>query len=189
MDYTKLLNELDDATLFDLHRLRVAINLELDNPKRIREVKRMINIGDQISYFEDNENRLIQAEVIESKRTRLLVKNHHDKKLWNIPFYMINTENVAADISHSAKTIGLSRQEVKIGDWVGFRNDNLNQNIRGKIIRINPKTVSVLVEPNQKWRVSYSMLYRIVDEDKSSQNQLINGIEVVNRPPKKTPAP
>ena len=139
-------------------------------------------MGDEISYFEENENRLIQAKVVECKRTRALVRNQHDGKLWNIPFYMINIENVAADISRSANARGLSRQEVKIGDLVGFRSDRLNKDVRGQIIRINPKTVTVFVEPGDKWRVSYSMLYRIIDGEEVLGNKIIEGV-IVDREP------
>ena len=59
MDYSKFMNELSNASLFDLYRLRVAISKELESPKRINKVKKRIQKGDVISYFEENENRLI----------------------------------------------------------------------------------------------------------------------------------
>jgi len=181
MDYSTVMSELDDASLFDLYRLDVAIRKELDDARRIEEVKRMIKEGDIISYFEGSENRLIQAEVIELKRTRVLVRNKHDMKRWTIPFYMVNVEDAATDITHPTTTKGMNRNEIRIGDLVGFRSKS-NKNVRGKVIRINPKTVTLFVEPNQKWRVSYSMLYPIIDGEKAHKQKFIEGV-VIERDP------
>ena len=181
MDYSTVMSELDDASLFDLYRLDVAIRKELDDARRIEEVKRMIKEGDIISYFEGSENRLIQAEVIELKRTRVLVRNKHDMKRWTIPFYMVNVEDAVTDITHPTTTKGMNRNEIRIGDLVGFRSKS-NKNVRGKVIRINPKTVTLFVEPNQKWRVSYSMLYPIIDGEKAHKQKFIEGV-VIERDP------
>lgn len=177
MDYSKIMSELDDASLFDLYRLSAAISKELDNPSRIEKVKGVIKEGDIISYFEDTANRLIQAEVIDIKRTRVLVRNLHDLKKWNIPFFMINVEDVATDITYPTTPRGMNRNEIRIGDIVGFKNKS-NKNVRGEVMRINPKTVSIFVEPNQKWRVSYSMLYPIVDGEKAHEQQFIEGVVI-----------
>lgn len=182
MDYSRIMTELEDASLFDLYRLSVAINKELDDSNRVEQIKRMINEGDIITYFEDTQNRLVQAEVLEIKRTRVLVKNMHDMKKWNIPFYMVNIEDVATDITHPTKPKGMNRNEIKIGDIVGFRS-KYNKNVRGKVMRINPKTVSLFVEPDQKWRVSYSMLYPIVDGEMAQEHKFIEGV-VIERSPK-----
>ena len=39
MNYTNILQELEEASLFDLYRLSVAIEDELNNPQRIAKVK------------------------------------------------------------------------------------------------------------------------------------------------------
>jgi len=177
MDYSRVMSELDEASLFDLYRLNVAIRKEFDNPVRIEKVKRMLKEGDTITYFEGTENRLVQAEVIELKRTRLLVRNKQDLKIWSIAFYMVNTEDVATDITYPDTPRGMNRNEIRIGDLVGFRNRS-NRNVRGKVMRINPKTVTLFVEPNEKWRVSYSMLYPIVDGEKAHEQRFIEGVVV-----------
>jgi len=38
MDYSKILQELEEASLFDLFRLTVAINDEIKNPQRIKKL-------------------------------------------------------------------------------------------------------------------------------------------------------
>lgn len=173
MDYTKLICELDNASLFDLYRLRAAINKELDNPERIEKVKRQIAVGDMISYFVSEENRLVEAVVLEIKRTRVLVKNINDGRRWDIPFYMINIENSQVNISRNDKSRGIDRQEIRVGDYVGFQDKFSNRSLRGKVIRLNPKTVTLIVEPNQQWRVAYSLLHPIFDGEKTYQKQNI----------------
>ena len=59
MDFSKIIEELKQASLFDLYRLSVAINQQLENPRR-----RSLRSGKIISYFDDTENRLIEAKVI-----------------------------------------------------------------------------------------------------------------------------
>lgn len=175
------MTELDNASLFDLYRLQSAISRELDNPECIKKIKRLIKIGDTIRYFVSEENRLIEAEVLEIKRTRVSVQNKHDLKRWTIPYYMINVEDIPVDICRMDKAAGIDRNEICIGDIVGFK-DRANNNRRGKVIRINTKTVTLFVEPNQRWRVSYSILHPIIDGQKAHQQHFIEGVVVKSDP-------
>jgi len=181
MDYSKFMSELDKASLFDLHRLDVAIRKEMENPRRIEEVRRRIGKGDTISYFEGSENRLIEAEVIEVKRTRVLVRNKHDQKHWNIPFYMVNMGEVATQITYSTSPAGMTKNEVRVGDEVGFRSKS-NRNVHGRVLRLNPKTVTVSVEPKEQWRVPYSMLYPIIEGERACEHKFIEGVVVEREP-------
>jgi hypothetical protein len=56
MDYSKTLEELKHASLFDLYRLSVAINQLLEGPRRLFEIKACLRSGQNISYFDDTEN-------------------------------------------------------------------------------------------------------------------------------------
>lgn len=177
MDYSTSMRGLENASLFDLYRLDVAIRNEMENPRRIEEVRSMVAKGDTISYFEGSANRLIEAEVIEVRRTRVLVKNKHDQKQWNIPFYTLNIEQVATEITYPASPKGMAKNEIRIGDQVGFR-DKAHRNVHGKVLRLNPRTVTVFVEPNEQWRVPYSALYPIVDGEKAYERRFIEGVVV-----------
>ena len=136
MDYSKFMSELDKASLFDLYRLDVAIRKEMEDPRRIEKVRRRIGKGDTVRYFEGSENRLIEAEVIEVKRTRVLVRNKHDQRHWSIPFYMVNMEEVATQITYSTSPTGMTKNEIRVGDEVGFRSKS-NRNIHGRVLRLN----------------------------------------------------
>jgi chorismate mutase len=75
MNYTFIIDELRAASLFDLFRLRAALTLQLEDPARIEQVRRSLRPGMKISYFDEAQNRLIEATVRELHRTRLLVEN------------------------------------------------------------------------------------------------------------------
>jgi hypothetical protein len=70
MDYTFIIAELRAASLFDLFRLRAALSQQLEDPQRIDQVRRTLRPGMPISYFDEAHNRLIEATVIELRRTR-----------------------------------------------------------------------------------------------------------------------
>ena len=109
MDYSNIIDDLQHATLFDLHRIQIAINHMLENPQRIAEIRKRLKPGQVIQYFDSTGNRLIEATVKELKRTQLLVKDTHDQKLWNIPFFWVNLDEVNTDINEMARRCSLPR--------------------------------------------------------------------------------
>ena len=163
MDFPFIVNELRNASLFDLYRLRAALTLQLEDPQRIEQVKSRLRPGIQITYFDETQNRLIQARVKELHRTRLLVENQHDHNLWSIPFGAVNIDDVETDIRSSRREQQtLERSQLKVGDAVGFR-DRLNQDRYGQVITLNQKTATILTSDKQKWRVAYQFLFPIID--------------------------
>lgn len=160
MDYSEIIQEIGTASGFDLYRLRAAIDRMLDDPKRIREVKRHIHPGEEVEYFEPSENRIIQARLLKFQRTRVIVENLHDQKQWSIPYYALNIHRTDAKIEE--KTIeGLGRNEVSVGGRVGFI-DREGYEQYGKVIRLNQRTVTLECE-NNMWRVAYELLFEATD--------------------------
>ena len=176
MEFNKILDELNQASLFELYRLNQAIWTQLEDPGRNKLAKRQLQAGQEISYFASDENRLIEAVIISVKRTRALVRNKHDGKRWNIPFYQINIDGTDADIK-SDKKKGLDRTSLKVGDYVGF-DDNDGQEVFGQVIKLNPKTVRVLVGKT-RWRVHYSSLSPVLDGQTGS-NLVLEGEVIKN---------
>lgn len=165
MDYTAIIDELRAASLFDLFRLRAALTLQLDDPSRIEQVRQRLRPGMKISYFDEVRNRLIEATVRELRRTRLLVENRHDQKLWSIPFSAVNVDGVETDLRAAvAQQPALSRSRLKVGEAVGFR-DRQNQDKYGQVVALNPKTATVLTGDQQRWRVAYQFLFPVIDSD------------------------
>lgn len=164
MDYTFFIEELRAASLFDLFRLRAALSQQLEDPQRIEQVRRRLRPGMTISYFDEAQNRLIEATVRELHRTRLLVENRHDQKLWSIPFGAVNVDGVETDIRAAAERQALDRSRLKVGDAVGFR-DRQNQDRYGQVAALNQKTATILTSDHEKWRVAYQFLFPVIDSN------------------------
>ncbi|MBF0448307.1 MAG: hypothetical protein HQL67_08920 [Magnetococcales bacterium] len=162
MDYTQLITELEQTSLFNLYRLQAGITRMLDQPDRVDAIKRRLYPGQEITYFNERENRLIPAIVIELRRTQLTVQNRSDGQRWNIQFYMINIDQVETDIYSTQNQ--MDRNRLKIGDQVGFH-DNKQQEHHGEVVRLNPKTVTIQTKFATKWRVPYSFDFKVVDGD------------------------
>jgi len=170
MDYSKLIEELKQASLFDLYRLHAAIGQQLENPQRVKEIKNGLRLGQTVSYFDVRENRLIAAEIIKFKRTNVLVRNLHDNAQWNIPLYWVNIDDVNTDINISSGR-GVDKSELKVGDTVRYQ-DRQNRDVYGEVIKLNRKTATVVISNNEQWRVAYSYLHLIIDGEQSHPNLL-----------------
>jgi hypothetical protein len=171
MNYSKILEELNNASLFELYRLQQAIRRTLEDPARIRQIKDALRVGQDIEYFEAEENRPIEARVVELKKTRALVRNRHDGKLWNIPFYFINLDR--ADIAISNPAGKLDRNSLKIGDRVAFK-DRKGNELFGEVIKLNQKTAVVLVGTT-RWKVGYGLLSSIIEGELGGAPNVIEG--------------
>lgn len=164
MDYTFIIDELRSASLFDLFRLRAALSQQLEDPDRIALVRRRLRPGMLITYFDEAQNRLIEASVLELHRTRLLVENRQDKARWSIPFGAVNIDRVETDIRAVAEQRAIDRSRLKVGDAVGFR-DRQNQDKYGRVVGLNQKTATILAKDNQKWRVAYQFLFPVIESN------------------------
>ncbi len=162
MDYTSIIEGLRVASLFDLFRLRASLTMQLEDPGRIEQVRARLRPGMPITYFDEVQNRLVSASVIELRRTRLLIETQHDKERWSIPFGAVNIEEVETGLRTAAAPQGLERSRLKVGDAVGFR-DRQNQDRYGQVLALNPKTVTILTRDQQRWRVAYQFLFPVID--------------------------
>jgi hypothetical protein len=74
--------------------------------------------------------------------------------------------------------MGLDKSQIKVGDRVGFL-DRQNNDVYGKVIRLNRKTATILTDDHTDWRVGYGLLYLVIDGERGNP-KLIAG-EIVNR--------
>lgn len=162
MDYTAILEALNKASLFDLHRLQSAIYQELINPVRVEQVKAQLKVGQSISYFDPQTNGLIDAVILKIQKTRCLIRNVKDQKNWNIPFYYLNLDNVDTVIQPEPHSPGIPKSALQIGARVGFKDRNHNE-VFGEVIRLNPKTATVKVSEQHTWLVHYQHLFPVID--------------------------
>ena len=161
MDFTHIINQLEDASLFDLYRLNAAIKSELEDPKRIRDIKKSLHIGQEIAWFNPSTNNLEQAILRKVNKTRCEVENLSDGEFWVIPYAAINLEHTDVDIESHQK-VGIKKSALKVGDIVSFL-DKRNNIQYAKVLKLNPKTAGVITMEKQEWRVSYSALRKSLD--------------------------
>ena len=162
MDYSEIIKALETASTFDLYRLQVAIGHLLEEPKRLKDIKRRLMPGQEITYFDRGENRLVRARVIKLKQTRLAVERNDNQDRWDIPFYWVNLEDVETDPPFSPNLVGMDKSQVRVGDRVGFENRE-GEILCGEVIRLNRKTVTLVVDGEGQWRVAYSFLFPVIE--------------------------
>jgi hypothetical protein len=164
MDYNLILSELQKASTFDLFRLQAAIGKLLGDPTRLVGIKRNLRTGMEISYFHEQENRLIPARLLEIRKTRASVEDLETGKRWTIPLYMLNIDNRETDITPPQR--GVDRLSLRIGDTVGFTGRE-GEELFGNIIKLNPKRAKIQTKSGI-WAVPYSMLYPVIDGEQGS---------------------
>jgi hypothetical protein len=162
MNYTDTLKSLEHASLFDLYRLSVAIHQRMNDPELIRQVKRQIQEGESVTYFDATANGLEKGVILQKNPKYVVLKNEREGKTWRIAYYLLNVENKPVDI-HATSTEKLSKMHFKVGEYVGFQSDR--GQITSMIIRLNSKTVTMLTKDNRRWRVSYSLLFKVIDAE------------------------
>jgi len=174
MDYTHIIQQLKNATTFDLYRLHVAISNELQNPDRLMQIKRSLRIGDRVSYFDFSTNRLIEGELLEVRKTNAGIRHLHDGQHVLIDLYMINIDNADVHIHRSSGQSGMDKNQIAVGDRVGFLGkDHIER--YGIVLRLNHKTVTLQTDEGMRWRVAYSFLFPVVDGEKRD----LDGVKVI----------
>ncbi len=164
MNYTDLLNALNKASSFDLYRIRSIINNQLEDPTRVFSIKKKLFVGQEITYFEEDENRLITATIIELKRTRVVVKNCCDNRIWQLYYYHINIDNTETEIDSSNQQ-KLDKNSLKVGDNISFFCTDGSE-VFGIVDKLNPKTAGITTKDG-KWRVAYAALSLVFEGEVS----------------------
>jgi hypothetical protein len=162
MNFSEVIKSLSNASAFDLYRMRAAIDRVLDEPRWMQSVQVQLKVGQDVQYFDPQANALRRGKVLEMRRKQAVVLDMDDARRWLISYAAINLDGSDVQIREN-KSQGLGRNEVAIGDIVGFVDRDQNQRT-GKIIRLNDKTVSLQCGATQ-WRVAYAFLHRVVDAD------------------------
>ena len=162
MNFSDTLKALNQASAFDLYRMRAAIDRVLDDPRWLKAVQSRLRVGQVSEYFDRQSNAMRPCQILEFRRKQVVVLDQLDGKRWLIAYAAINLDGVDAKIREQPRQ-GLGRNEVAVGETVGFL-DRDQQQRAGRILRLNDKTVTMLCN-NQRWRVAYGLLHRVVDAD------------------------
>jgi hypothetical protein len=166
MNFTDVFKSLNQASAFELYRMRAAINRVLDEPRWLLAIQSRLQIGQTIEYFDSQANKPRHGKILELRRKQAVVQDQDDSKRWLIPYVAINLDGTDVQIREQSVK-GLGRNEVAVGDIVGFIDRNQQQR-SGQVIRLNDKTVT-LFSGQQQWRVAYTFLHRVVDADTVEQ--------------------
>jgi len=172
MNYSEILTQLKTASAFDLFRLRAAIDRTLDEPSWMLAIQSRLRSGQAIEYFDSQANTARSGQLLELRRKQALVLDVDTGQQWLIPYAAINLDGADVDIREKPRQ-GLGRNEVAIGDRVGFVGRD-QQARSGRVIRLNDKTVT-LDCAGQQWRVAYALLHRVVD----AESVVMEGVEIL----------
>ena len=160
MNYSEILQSLQQASSFDLYRLKVAISLQLESSERIQSIRDQLSVGQEVEIFNESENKAEMAVISKFNPTTVAIILKADQSRWRVPYYWINLEGADVRLKNNAKK-GIERSTLAIGDIVGFRSREGHE-VYGEIIRLNPKTVTIKTEHGD-WRASYSLLFPVID--------------------------
>ena len=119
MNFSDVFKTLNQASAFDLYRLRASINRVLDEPRWLHAIQARLKVGQVVEFFDARANVLKQCQVLEMRRKELVVVTLDDATRWILPYACINLDGVDVQIREQ-KTNGLGRNEVALGDMVGF---------------------------------------------------------------------
>ncbi|MBF0161950.1 MAG: hypothetical protein HQL88_06655 [Magnetococcales bacterium] len=179
MDYSEILHALQNASPFDLYRLRVGIDGLLSQPERLAPIQRRLRPGMEISYFSGRDNRQVDAVVEEVHRVSVYVRDKADGKQWSIPLYTVNLGGVNTDIQPRRGETKLDKNQLRVGESVGFH-DRAHRERYGTILQLNQKTASLLTQDGMRWRVAYSLLFKVMDGEgrREAEVGLLDGVIV-----------
>jgi hypothetical protein len=166
MQYNDVAENIENFSLFELWRIYCTISNALENNHKINVIRKMLQPDMNVAYFSKSDNTMIEAIVVRVNKTRALVRNIDSLTYTNVPFYMFNVDNIPIhqNINPQAKIV-LSKNNLKIGDKVGWHSNRSAQDFFGTVIKLNPKTAVIKLPDNQVWHVTYSLLFPIFDSE------------------------
>jgi hypothetical protein len=110
MNFSDVLKALNQASAFELYRMRAGIDRVLEQPQWLDSIRSRLRVGQTIAYFEPRENASSSALIIELRRKRALVLDIATQKRWLIEYAAINVDGADVEI----------REQPRQG-WVAMR--------------------------------------------------------------------
>lgn len=160
MNYAAVLEALQQASGFELFRLRAAIDRALNDPTRINAIRRCVHRGQRVAYFDARDNRQYTGLVMEMRNNSVIVMDVERTVHLQLDYAALNLDGADTVIRERAAQ-GLGRQELAVGDHLGFHDRDGRQR-HGTVVRLNDKTVTLDCD-GHPWRVSYTLLHRLID--------------------------
>ena len=161
-----ILDALRLASSAVLYRLHLTVARLLDDPKRIIEIRRQLNLGMIVSYIADDiQTTQRRGQIVELKPTQVVLVDHATRRRLTLPYAALLTDGLPGSPSEASRPAPPTarRDDFRPGDTVSFTDQHLQQRV-GTIIRINQKTASIQCDPAEgHWRVGFGLLTKIVD--------------------------
>lgn len=164
LNFAEKLEEYKEYTLFDLYRLGSLINKIITDPIRNSEVKKLLRVGMEVSYFSEEQNTEMLIQIMSVEKKRAKAKRVYDGATMSIPFYLLNIKNINKKFTEPPSS-GVRKEDLKIGEVVTFNPGAGAEDKFGIIMRLNDKTATLRVDRVETWRVGYAQLFKIIDGD------------------------
>ena len=155
-------DDLEKASLFDLWRLNIAIAKALEDPRKIAAIRSRLRIGQAVCYFDAGQNREFSGRIVEIKRTRAVIRHDHDQQIWTIPFYMMKLDGTDEGSHFTRTPQKMDRDSIRVGDSVGYVSREHRQ-VYGAVVKRNRKTATVRLSNGELWKVSYGLLFPVIE--------------------------
>lgn len=159
------LDELRQAHSAELYRLYITVGRMLEDPQRVLQVRQRLHLGMNVAYVADDPfGPLSQGRVVELRTAQAVVQDHATGRRWAVLYAAIVPDVASTEPQPEPEPPPRARrEEFFVGDTVGFTDKHLRERI-GTVVRLNQKTASIACSDTEgHWRVSYSLLRRIVD--------------------------
>lgn len=159
LDLRALMSALENASDLELLQLRTAIAHLLENPKRILAIRQRLNTGMPVEYWSPRDRTMHRGRIAQFKPDQVLIHQDGGGYVW-VEYAALVVDDLQAAPAPPVRPM-LTRENFHQGDTVGFEGRDLIEHI-GTIVRMNQKTATVACKEGE-WRVSYSLLHRIVE--------------------------
>ena len=165
MNFNKIKQQLQSISLFELYYLQNLINEQLQDQEAINQIRKYLQLNQNINYHDIKFNQLKSAKIIELKKKTLIIEDFSDNKIYQIPYHIINLTN---EFFSTTSNNDYQKSDFFVDQIVNFK-DKKGQDLYGKIIKLNPKTATLITSNNMRWRVSYNLLSKVIDSDLDCQ--------------------
>lgn len=164
INFSEIVNKLEQASLFELSRLQSAISIMLEDPIKLDKIRAYLKPGMSVSYFDSEENRLVPVQIIEVRRTKASVIRSDNNQRWSIYLENLNLENIDVDLIPENNNVGsLNKGNLKVGDSVGWNSYKNGCEMFGVVVKLNPKRAVVKIADGGEWTIPYPMLFPVLD--------------------------
>ncbi len=172
IDINEIYKQIENLSLFDLTRLKSAINQLLNNEEKNFFIKKHLTVGMRISYFHGKYHTTYDGVVISVSKNKASIKNALDDEVWMVPFCAINISD--KDIIHINKcnTKTLDKYSLSVGAQVGFK-DRCGRDVFGIVKKLNSKTAIVELKDGHIWQVYYPHLFLVMDGVAHDSNEML----------------